>query len=510
MENKIDIHKKRQELISLKEIIIDTEMLRIMTRDIMYKYCAVPIQVSENNLLIAMGSPYDKKAIENLSSLLKRKIDVVPADSKEIYALINSINESQETNLVIEQITRNLEKNLIHNGYDKNSKIDPIKSSPIVRLTNHIIAQAINIKASDIHMEPFEENAIIRYRVDGILYENIKLTNDIYISICSIIKIQSGMDISEKRTPQDGKFQFSHNDLMLDLRVSTLPTIHGEKVVIRILYKKERLQSLKALGFHSFGENSISNSLNNNHGIILVTGPTGSGKTTTLYAMLEQIDKHDKNIVTIEDPVEIQVPFVNQVNVNTKAGLNFASGLRSILRQDPNIIMIGEIRDEETAQIAVRAAITGHLVISTLHTNDASASIVRLIDMGVPNYLVADALLVCIAQRLVRKICSFCKTEYEPTIREKHELLLDDNEKLHKGSGCAFCKYTGYSGRTVVYEIMNVDDNLRECISKGAGADRIREYNQTKNMTNLKENCKELVKKGVTSFEEFLRICNVS
>ncbi|ERI91311.1 putative general secretory pathway protein E [Clostridiales bacterium oral taxon 876 str. F0540] len=510
MKQETKDYKERPELINLKGLSISSKILDVMPRDVMYKYCAVPLQISENYVVIAMGNTEDKDAILNISCLLNKKIEVVPADNKEIYTLINSVGEKQETDLILEQLERNLEKSQSLNRNDNRGEINLVESSPIVRLTNSIIVQAINIKASDIHIEPFEENVIVRNRIDGILYENIKLQKDIYTPICSRIKLQAGMDISEKRIPQDGKLQFEHNGLVFDLRVSTLPTIHGEKVVIRILYKQEKLQSLKDLGFSDFGKNSISNSLKNNHGIILVTGPTGSGKTTTLYSMLEEIDKYNKNIVTIEDPVEIQVPFVNQVNVNTRAGLNFASGLRSILRQDPNIIMIGEIRDEETAQIAVRAAITGHLVLSTLHTNDAASSVIRLIDMGVPNYLAADSLLTCIAQRLVRKICNFCKTEYKPNIREKHELMINDNEVLYKGKGCAFCKHSGYSGRTVVYEIMSVDDSLREYISKGYSADRIRQYNYNKNMTTLRENCIDLVKSGVTSFDEFLRICNAS
>jgi type IV pilus assembly protein PilB len=318
--------------------------------------------------------------------------------------------------------------------------------------------------------------------------------------------VLANINISEKRLPQDGKITYKSNKQFFDLRVSTLPTIHGEKIVIRILYKSKDLISLNNLGFSEKSVNTIRNILKVSNGIILLTGPTGSGKSTTLYAMLNEIDKVKKNIITIEDPVEYTMEGINQVNVNPKAKLTFAEGLRSILRQDPDVIMVGEIRDEETAQIAIRAAITGHLVLTTLHTNNALDSISRLADMKVPQYLISDALVGIIAQRLIRKLCSSCKEEYLPSVEEKTMLGIDSNTKLFKSRGCVKCSNKGYKGRCVVYEIFTVDDEQRYLIQKGKYGEELKKSYYKGNVFSLKENCLELIKKGVTSFEEYIRV----
>ena len=448
--------------IDLNNINISSSEFKLLTKDIMHKYCFIPIDMDEQCVYIAMGNPKDEEGIEKISFLVEKHICVIPAKQEEIYSLINTMEDIKSTDLVLEQLKRQENKNNSLKQIAATGSLNiSLESSPVVKISNSIIAQAIDRKASDIHMEPFEQYVIIRYRIDGMLYENFTIPKSLYLSVCSRIKIEANMDIAEKRISQDGKFLFKYKNTNYDLRVSTLPTLHGEKIVMRILYRQEKLMSLSTLGFSDLGIKSIADNLNNSHGIILVTGPTGSGKTTTLYSMINEIDKYHKNIVAIEDPTEIFLDRINQVNVNTKAGLTFASALRSVLRQDPDIIMVGEIRDTDTAQIAIRAAITGHLVLSTLHTNNAAASITRLMDMGVPNYLLADSLIVCIAQRLVRKICNFCKTQYNPTETEQRRLNLDSSTLIYKGKGCVFCNNTGYKFRTVVYEMMQINTSMR-------------------------------------------------
>lgn len=491
------------ESINLHRIQIDVNILKLLPREVMLKYTAVPFNMEANLIHVAMSNPEDEKALEHIKFYVKREVKVYSADSSEITAAIDELSERQLTDFALNQLSRQFNEDIIkasNNEYNTSSE-----SSPIVKLTEFIINQAIRRKVSDIHLEPFENEVNIRFRVDGILQEFMTIPRNIYLLLSSRIKIEGSMNIAEKRLPQDGKLTFKTDDAILDLRVSSLPTIHGEKLVIRILYKKEKLFNLSSLGFDRAACEKLLNAVKGSHGIILVTGPTGSGKTTTLYAMLNELDKQRNNIVTIEDPVEFTIHGINQVNINTKAGLSFASGLRSILRQDPNYIMLGEIRDEETAQIAIRAAITGHLVISTLHTNDAVTSVLRLIDMGVPNYLVADALSVCTAQRLVRRICPYCKVEYKPSNKEVFDLDLNGNELLHKGQGCIFCNYSGYGGRSVVYEIITFDDNSRRMIIDKKIGD-LKRYNELKGSVSLKNCCKGLVLEGITTYEEYLKV----
>jgi type IV pilus assembly protein PilB len=495
--------------IDLNNINISFSEFKLLTKDIMIKYCFIPIDMDEDCVYIAMGNPEDKDAIEKVGFLVEKHICVIPGKQEEIYSLINTMEDIKSTDFILEQLKRQEYKNNnLQQIISAESMNMSVESSPVVKISNSIIAQAINRRASDIHIEPFEQYVIIRYRIDGMLHENLTIPRSLYLSVCTRIKIEANMDIAEKRMSQDGKLQFKHQNINYDLRVSTLPTLHGEKIVIRILYRQEKLMSLGSLGFSDLAIRSITDSLNNSHGIILVTGPTGSGKTTTLYSMINEIDKYHKNVVAIEDPTEIFLDRVNQVNVNTKVGLTFASGLRNVLRQDPDVIMVGEIRDTDTAQIAIRAATTGHLVLSTLHTNDAAASITRLMDMGVPNYLIADSLIACIAQRLVRKICDFCKIEYKSSENEQKRLNIDSHTVLYKGKGCVFCNNTGYKFRTVVYEMMQVNTSMKYFISKGKSSEDIRSFNLKNNMNTIEHNGKELVKRGVTTYEEFIRLGN--
>jgi type IV pilus assembly protein PilB len=495
----------------LSSIRFKKETLSLLSNDIMRKFQLVPIDIDENQVYIAMSNPKDKESLTKIQSLIDKNIVVISAEIEQIQSLINSIEDNLNIDLMLEQFNKQENNQEVHEQQTNRKSISPpLDSSPVAVISNHILIQAIKMRASDIHIEPFDDYVLIRYRIDGELYDSRRVSIVFYQALCSRLKLLAGIDIAEKRIPQDGKIQFKVKEVSYDLRVSTLPTLYGEKIVIRVLYKNEKQITLEHLGFNLLGRSSISSCMKKNHGIILVTGPTGSGKSTTLYALLKESDVYSKNITTIEDPVEITIDRVNQVNVNIKAGLTFGSGLRSILRQDPNLIMVGEIRDEETAQIATRAAITGHLVVSTLHTNDAASSITRLMDMGVPRYLVADSIIVCVAQRLVRKICEFCKQEYFASTIEKQSLAVETDTKLFKGKGCVFCSYTGYRNRTVVFETMIVDEVIKESINSGKDTEQIKRLSIDKGMVTLGEYGRKLVMLGITTYEEFIKLGNIS
>jgi len=373
-------------------------------------------------------------------------------------------------------------------------------------LVNSFIEQAIRRNASDIHIEPFENYVRVRLRIDGQLHEILKTDISALNAIVTRIKILGKMNIAEKRIPQDGRIGVTLDNNQLDLRVNTLPTIYGEKVVIRLLYRTGMQLRKEELGFCESDLKKFESLLMKPHGIILLTGPTGSGKSTTLATALRELNKPNVNIITVEDPVENMIEGINQVNVNAKAGLTFASALRAILRQDPDIVMIGEMRDTETASIAVRASITGHLVLSTLHTNDAPSSITRLIDMGIEPYLVATAVEGIIAQRLVRRICKNCKTAVHPTSDEAEILKIPKNSLIYKGKGCQACNNTGYKGRLAVHEVLVLDSSMREMIVKGANSDEIREFAINHGMITLWDNTKRNVLEGNTTVEELLRV----
>lgn len=375
-----------------------------------------------------------------------------------------------------------------------------------IKLVDLVINEAIKMKASDIHIEPFSNEIRIRLRIDGDLMDIQNLPIEYLSSIITRIKIMGKMDIAEKRVPQDGSMEFYFKDKQIDLRISSLPTVHGEKIVIRILDRDSFILSKEELGLYSKNLESFKNILKQPYGIVLVTGPTGSGKTTTLYSILKELNSIEKNIITIEDPVEYKLEGINQVQVNTKAGLTFANGLRSILRQDPDIIMVGEIRDSETAKIAVRSAITGHLVFSTLHTNDTVSSIVRLIDMGVKPYLVSSAIIGIISQRLVKKLCDKCKRPYYATDFEKSFLGSGEDELiLYKPGKCASCN-NGFKGRIAVYEVLSIEEEIRELINKRASSDEIKKLSIKKGMTTLLYNLKKLALKGEITVDEVLKV----
>jgi len=381
--------------------------------------------------------------------------------------------------------------------------------TPVVQLINSIFLKATRVNASDIHFEPFSDKVIVRYRMDGVLHQINEIPLSIYPEVVSRIKVLSKLNVAEKRIPQDGRIRIKIGQKEIDMRVSTLPTVFGERVVIRLLDKSTKILTLEELGLYPEDKEIFENIINKPYGLVLVTGPTGSGKSTTLYASLLKLKTPRKNIITVEDPVEYQIDGISQVQVNPKIGLTFSAGLRSILRQDPDIIMVGEIRDLETAEMAIHASMTGHLVLSTLHTNDAPSSITRLADMGIEAFLIASSLEGVIAQRLVRRVCEFCKEEIIPDIKEREFLNryieIKDNFKLYKGKGCEHCLYTGYKGRIAIYEIMKIDEDFRSIISKSTDSKVIRDYALKKGMKTLIQDGLKKAIDGITTIEEVIQ-----
>ncbi|SEF81542.1 type IV pilus assembly protein PilB [Caloramator fervidus] len=412
--------------------------------------------------------------------------------------IILGINENSNLDF-LRNIESNLEKEIIK--LKVKNKYNRLDLSSASNLLNWIIEYATKLEASDIHIEPFEKYVRIRYRIDGELSEIIRISYDAYNLIINRIKLLANMDIAEKRLPLDGKIIWEIEGIKYDLRISTVPTYYAEKMVIRILYRNNAFIEKNEIGMLKEHLEILNRALKRKRGVILITGPTGSGKSTTLYSILTMLNKESLNILTIEDPVEYIIEGINQINVNYKVDLNFSNGLRAILRQDPDVIMIGEIRDKETAEIAIRAGVTGHLVLSTFHTNDCFSTITRLLDMGIEPFLIGASLNLIISQRLVRTICPYCKEKYYPSEFEKSFLEIDDG--IFKGKGCSRCNYTGYKGRTGIFEVLEINEKHREIIMKDFNEDRIRKLNDFK---TLKEHCRILVKKGVTTFEEYMKV----
>mgnify|MGYP001064027470 FL=1 len=499
-------------LAKIREAKLAQEIIELLPENIVRKNNVIPFELDENNpniLRIAMADPLDIIAVDDISIITNMQIDIMVATPSDImYAIEKYYGNEQSAKLAESFAQERMDKNQkLKKEEDGNDEVD---NSPIVLLVNKIIEQAVNERASDIHIEALEDQVRVRYRIAGAMQEVMRYPKDLQSAIVARIKIVSGMNISEKRAPQDGRMTLVFNRVEYDLRVSSLPTTFGEKVVMRIASKSGLNKEKSELGFQEEELKRFDGILKNPHGIILVTGPTGSGKSTTLYTVLNELNGGDVNIITVEDPVEADVDGINQVQVNEKAGLTFASALRSILRQDPDIIMIGEIRDEETASIAVKAAITGHLVVSTLHTNSAASTVTRLEDMGIEPYMVADSVVGIIAQRLVRRICPKCHVQKQMTDTDKFRLRLrgDSNPMIYEPSesGCAYCNNSGYRGRIGVYEIMPITPTLREVISRGGGAEEIQKTALKEGLTTLRLGAAKLVLKGVTSISEVERI----
>lgn len=474
-----------------------------ISKEVAARYSLIPFYEKNNEVHVAFTNPFEIKVIDELKFITNKKIRVYFSVASQISQAIENCYGKQIVDVAVEE----MKKEYMLQGKEKNKGMHSETSNenaPVIRITDSLLKQAVNAEASDIHLEPFKYFAILRMRVDGILKEINQIPSNVYKALSTRIKIMANMDIATKLIPQDGKITENIDGIDYDFRVSSLPTMYGEKLVIRVLYKSERFINLDSLGFSPDVVMLLKDILKLSYGMVLVTGPTGSGKSTTLYALLNEINSKSKNIITIEDPIEYNMPRINQVNVNNKAGLTFSTGLRSILRQDPDVIMLGEIRDEETAQMAVRASITGHLVLSTLHTNDSVSSISRLIDMGIPSYLVADSLVVVLAQRLVRKLCNYCKSESEISNDDSQIFDVEKGEKIYSAFGCNKCNGTGYKGRTVVYELLKLDSNHKSIIAKSGVSDELWLYCSENSSGSCRESCKALVRSGVTSIDEFI------
>ncbi len=497
------------ESVDLRKEGLQDAAIRLVPEDIMKKYELVPFAIDENNsniLKIAMSDPMYLPAIDDVS--LITGMEVVPyfAPTAQITMQIDRMfGKKQAMEAAAQYQLEHADELREEEESASNAEVD---NAPIVKIVRTMLEQAIRQGASDIHIEPLERNLRIRYRIDGALREVMDYNTTLLPAMVARVKIMSGLDISEKRKPQDGRLTLQVDNREYDVRVSVLPTVFGEKTVMRLTAKDGLSREKKYLGLTPEDEERLDGILKNPHGIILVTGPTGSGKSTTCYTVLSELNREEVNIITVEDPVEANVDGVNQVQVNVKADLTFANALRSILRQDPDIIMVGEIRDGETAGIAVKASITGHLVISTLHTNSTAASITRLIDMGVEPYLIGDSVVGIIAQRLVRKLCPKCRKAREATDQEKKLLMVPASmpQTVYEPVGCEDCGGIGYRGRTAIYEIMPVTAKLRNRIHDKVTADELQEIAVSEGMSTLRMAAAKKVKEGITSCAEMIKV----
>ncbi|MBQ3597719.1 MAG: type II/IV secretion system protein [Clostridia bacterium] len=489
---------------------IDKALFDLFSYDFLKKHKIIPISYDKNGvLLVATGKPLNCHTRSALAVQFSGPIDYILVPAVQIDRYVDSVSAVVSTTSALEDL--NSEKSEQLAAAQRGEGVlavqeDDVINNPAVRLVDSVIKEAVPYRASDIHIEPFEKNVRVRYRIDGDLQERAEFPIEAYSAICARLKILAGLNIAERRIPQDGRINMVIGGKEFDFRVSTLPTVFGEKFVIRILDKTSFRFTRDDLGFTESENKIVDKMLAKPHGIILLTGPTGCGKTTTLYSFLKEINDSTKNIVTVEDPVEYVMQGINQTQVNTKANMTFAAALRSILRQDPDIIMVGEIRDEETAQIAVRSAITGHLVFSTLHTNDAPGAIVRLGDMGVPKYLVADALVGVIAQRLVKRLCPACKKKGRTTAKEMDILGINEPVSIARPQGCQFCGNTGYKGRIAVHEIMYMNDNMRAAVLSESDPEKLRKISMENGMVPLRNACRNLVFNGYTSVQELMSL----
>lgn len=485
---------------------IDPSIIKLFTLELVQRYLAIPINKIVDALTVAMVDPLNILAVDEIkrvSGLTIRPVFATPSGIKE------AINRYYRAGEPSAEVSTYAESALPKAEVDLETLVKEADEAPVITLVNSLFAEAIESGASDIHLEPEENNLYVRLRIDGVLQDIKPISKDLEPAVLSRIKILANMDIAERRLPQDGRIKMSVLNREIDSRVSTFPTIYGENISIRLLDKSQAIFKLEDLGFQTDVLNAFKQQITRPYGTILVTGPTGSGKTTTLYAGLNLINDFKKNIITLEDPIEYVIPRVRQSQVNVKAGLTFATGLRAILRQDPDIVMIGEIRDRETAEIAIHAALTGHLVFSTLHTNDAASAVSRLIDMGIEPFLVASAFNGILAQRLVRRLCAKCKKSYKPTEAETQAVGLSVSSKditLYKEVGCSHCRSTGYKGRNGIFELLVLDEGIKDLILKKSPAHQIKDYAVKKGMRTLAEDGLEKLLGGITSISEVLRV----
>lgn len=494
---------------SISDKDIDPELVKILPISFAKKYRLIPFERKEDSVVIVFAPPFDLYALDEIKSLFGCDIEPVLALN---HVVINSINRVYERD---KEMTEGIEDDdaegiTEYDIHEPKDLLDADDEAPIIRFVNSLLFQAVKEKASDIHLECFEKEVSVRFRKDGILHEITSVPKKLQASVISRVKIMAELDIAEKRKPQDGRIRVKVAGRDVDVRISTVPTTWGESVVMRLLDRSSVLLSLEDLGLKGDKLEVVESLIRRPHGIILVTGPTGSGKTTSLYAALERINSPDKKIITVEDPVEYQIQGINQIQVNTKVNLSFANGLRSILRQDPDVILVGEIRDRETADIAIHASLTGHLVFSTLHTNDSASAITRLIDMEIEPFLVASSLMAVIAQRLLRFLCPSCKESYQPSDDELRKIGISredlDDGVLYRAKGCEKCFDMGYSGRSAIFEMLIIDDEIRNLTLGNVDSGQIKRKAIEHGMTTLRMDGADQVLKGLTSIDEVMRV----
>lgn len=500
--------------VDLDSLNIPERIIELMPESVARENAVLPLMVEDGSLTVAMSNPADVDAMDKLRFILNRDIRVALTSRSKILEYINKMYgqvEGESADSILQEFTDTaIDFTETESESASTAETTDESSAPIVRLVNLMITEAVQLRASDIHVEPFEDRVRIRYRIDGVLHERDTLPKRQLGAVISRIKILAKIDIAERRRPQDGRIKVTVGEKELDLRVSIIPTNHGQSSVMRLLDKDNIRVSVKQLGFSENTYRTFQQLIRRPNGIILVTGPTGSGKTTTLYAALNQMNRPDRKIITAEDPVEYYLPGINQVEVRHNIGLDFARIIRSMLRQAPNIILVGEMRDAETVSMGIQASLTGHLVFSTLHTNDAPSAITRMVDMGVPSYLVASSVVAIVAQRLVRTICSKCKARHTPPESTIRELGITPEElagaNFMKGKGCNTCQKTGFKGRIGIYELLVINNKIREMIFKNQSSTEIRKYAMQNGMDTLFRDGIRKVLNGVTTFEEVYRI----
>ena len=499
---------------SITDEDIDPDFISKVPLNYLKNNLIIPLRKENGSLLVALADPFDLQALNDISLLLDEETSPVICSKEEITDAINRYYRHESTNA--EQMIKDMDEDVFETlssiTDEPKDLLDIANDAPIIKLVNVILFQAVKERASDIHIEPFEKDTRVRYRIDGILYDTINPPKKYQSAIISRIKIMANLDIAEKRLPQDGRIKIKIADRLIDIRVSIIPTQFGERVVMRLLDKSSILLGLEDIGLFPDDLSTIHSLIKRPNGIILVTGPTGSGKTTTLYGALTKVNTNDKNIITIEDPVEYQLFGIGQIQVNTKINLTFAMGLRHILRQDPDIVMVGEIRDVETAEIAIHASLTGHLVLSTLHTNDSAGALTRLLDMGIEPFLVASTLSAVIAQRLVRVICKDCKESYVPEEESLLEIGISKDQLkdgvLYRGKGCHSCLNMGYRGRIGIFEILKMNEPIKKLVLEKYDSSTIKRQAMENGMMILKQDGARKVIEGLTTIEEVLRVAH--
>ena len=499
------------EFIDLSEAHIDQAAVAMVAEPVARRHSCLPVSLEDDTLIIAMADPANVVAVDDIRAMTKRDVRVVVATKADVMAAINRFYRMDRTaETLAEEVAAEKEAEE-EMSLEAQLKTARAEDAPIIKLVNLLITQAVTDRASDIHIEPEEHGLRVRYRIDGVLHEVMNPPKSVQAGMISRLKIMADINIAERRIPQDGRIGLVVGGKQIDIRVATLPTVHGEKLVLRILDKSNVLLELQDLGFLPGNFRIFQEAYTKPYGEILVTGPTGSGKSTTLYATLNILNRPEVNTITVEDPVEYRLPGVNQIQTHPKAGLTFASALRSILRADPDIVLIGEIRDRETAQIATEAALTGHLVLSTLHTNDAPSALTRLVEMGIEPYLVSSALDCILAQRLARKLCGRCKQDYKPTPDELTSCGFPwdpegDLPTLFRPIGCSACGGTGYKGRMALHEVMRVTEEIEKLVVESASSEEVKKVALAQGMITLREDGLEKVRMGRTAIEEILRV----